>query len=283
MRPQFTDRCAFGLASMQEVETARKPLAQFVTWIGERAQVALSTKFLDSYENLAKKVRAGEIDVAWLPPVVYVLLERAQLVDAMVSNHRAGQAAFHGVLLVRSDAPTHSLDGLRGSRVAWVDPLSASGYVIPRIQLAMLGVDPRKTFSEERFVGSHDAAVRAVACGDADVAATFARIDGAGNVTSGSWSQLRDVRADVRVLWVFSAIPSDVIAARRGYPVALRDRVTEALVASTVDPQAAKLVKRLFGVEEFRRGHMQNYVSLRRAIEKASAGSLIDDLPLASI
>ena len=34
---------------------------------------------------------------------------------------------------------------------------------MPRIQLATLGIDPRKAFAEEVFTGSHDAAVRAVA------------------------------------------------------------------------------------------------------------------------
>jgi phosphate/phosphite/phosphonate ABC transporter binding protein len=277
-RPKFSDRCAFGLASMQEVETARKPLAQLVTWMGARAHVALSTKFEGSYAALAARIREGTIDVAWLPPVVYVLLERAGLVDAIVSNHRAGQAAFHGVLLVHADAPIHTLDGLRGARVAWVDPLSASGYVMPRVQLAILGIDPRKTFAEERFVGSHDAAVRAVARGEADVAATFARVDGAGNVTSGSWRNLPDARAEVRVLWTFGAIPGDVIAARRGFDARVRERITEAFVAATHDAETAKLARRLFGVEEFRRGHMKSYESFRRMIEKASASSLIDDL-----
>jgi phosphate/phosphite/phosphonate ABC transporter binding protein len=282
-RSRFSDRCAFGLASMQDVETARTPLAQWITWVGQHARVAVSTKFQDSYAELAARIREGAVDVAWLPPVVYVALERAQVVEALVSNHRAGQAAFHGVLLVHASSKFHSLDALRGARVAWVDPCSASGYVMPRIQLAMLGIDPRKAFGEETFTGSHDASVRAVAEGEVDAAATFARVDGAGNVTAGSWSQLPDMRSRVRVLWTFGAIPSDVIAARTDFPKALRDRMTEALVASTRDPEASVLARRLFGVEEFRRGNMKSYASLRRAIEKASAGKLIDALPLASL
>jgi phosphate/phosphite/phosphonate ABC transporter binding protein len=282
-RPRYSDRCAFGLASMQDVETARAPLAQWVTWVGQHAKVALSTKFQDSYAELAARVRDGSVDVAWLPPVVYVALERAKVVEPLVSNHRAGQAAFHGVLLVHASSKLQSLDSMRGARVAWVDPCSASGYVMPRIQLAMLGIDPRKAFGEETFTGSHDASVRAVAEGDVDVAATFARVDGAGNVTAGSWSQLPEMRSRVRVLWTLGAIPSDVIAARIDFSKALRDRMTDALVASTRDPQAALLARRLFGVEEFRRGNMKSYASLRRAIEKASAGKLIDALPLASL
>ncbi|MGO8992705.1 MAG: phosphate/phosphite/phosphonate ABC transporter substrate-binding protein [Polyangiaceae bacterium] len=283
MRPRFADRCTLGLASVQGAESAREPLTQFVTWMGARAQIAISTKAVASYAALAKSVREGALDVVWLPPVLYVALERDGLVVPLVSNHRGGEAAFHGVLLVRTNAPIHTLDGLRGLRAAWVDPCSASGYVMPRIQLAALGIDPRKAFAEEVFTGSHDAAVRAVVDGEADVTATFARIDGAGHVTSGSWSQVPEARAQVRVLWTLGAIPSDVIAARTAYPAELRERITEALVASTNDAQIAPIARRLFGVEEFRRGHMRSYASLRRAIEKASASALIDDLHLASL
>jgi phosphate/phosphite/phosphonate ABC transporter binding protein len=283
MRHKFPDHCVFGLASMQGVETARGPLGAWMTWIGERAQVELSTKFLDSYASLAAHVRDVSIDVAWLPPVVYVALERSNAVAPMVSNHRAGESAFHGVLLVHSSATIHTLDGLRGMKVAWVDPCSASGYVMPRIQLAMLGIDPRTAFDEEVFTGSHDASVRALAEGEVDVAATFARVDGAGNVTAGSWSLLEGMRSRVRVFWTFGAIPSDVIVARAGYASEVRERIAAAFVASTNDPVAGPLARRLFGVEEFRRGHMRSYASLRRAIEKASANKLIDALPLESL
>jgi phosphate/phosphite/phosphonate ABC transporter binding protein len=283
VRPRFADRCVFGLASVQGADSARQPLVDFVSWTGERAQIEISTKAAASYAELAKRIREGALDVAWLPPVLYVALERDGIVAPLVSNHRAGEAAFHGVLLVHASAPIHSLDGLRGLRVAWVDPCSASGYVIPRIQLAALGIDPRKTFASETFTGSHDAAVRAVAEGEADVTATFARIDGAGHVTSGSWSQLPEARAHVRVLWTLGAIPSDVIAARVDYPAELRERIAEAFVASTNDARITPVARRLFGVEEFRRGHMRSYSSLRRAIEKASASALIDDLHLASL
>ena len=125
--------------------------------------------------------------------------------------------------------------------------------------------------------------MRALVASEVDVAATFARVDGAGHVTAGSWSQMEGMRSRVRVLWTFGAIPSDVIVARAGYPKELRDRVADALVASTNDPKAAPLARRLFGVEEFRRGHVKSYESLGRAIEQASANKLIDALPLASL
>jgi phosphonate transport system substrate-binding protein len=283
MRSSYPDRCVLGLASMQNAESAREPLAAFVTWLGERAKVELDTKFVDSYDALARMLRQEEVHVAWLPPVVFVVLHEAKIVDPLVGNHRAGQAAFHCALVVHADSRIHTLDGLRGTRAAWIDPFSASGYVMPRIQLAALGVDPRTVFAEQRFLGSHDAAINAVLDNEADVAGTFARVDGAGIVTSGGWSQLPRARSMVRVLATFGHIPADVIAVHRHVASDLRERLTVAFVAASFDAQASALVRRLFGVEEFRRDDTQSYASLRRAVIEAHAKGLLEHLDLGAL
>ena len=280
MRTPHEERCVLGLASMQNVASAKEPLTQFVTWFGERADVSVDTKFVDSYGALARLLHEGEVQIAWLPPVVFVALQKAKIVDPLVSNHRAGHAAFHSALVVHADSGIKSLYGLTKSRVAWVDPYSASGYVLPRIQLNALGFDPRTLFTEEKFVGSHDAAIDAVLYGEADVAGTFARVDGAGLVSSGSWSQLQRARSMIKVLTVFGTIPSDVIAVHRDVPEPLRVRLRDAFVAASFDSAASVLVRRLFGVEEFRRGSMLDYTGLRNALEQASKIGLLDALDL---
>jgi phosphate/phosphite/phosphonate ABC transporter binding protein len=278
MRSSYSESCVLGLASMQNADSARPPLAAFATWIGDRAQAELSVKFVDSYEALAECLRQKKVDFAWLPPIVFVLLEKAGVVEPLVSNHRGGQAAFQAVLVVHADSRIRTLDGLRGTRAAWVDPYSATGYVLPRVQLAALGVDPRTAFAAQRFYGSHDAALSAIVSGQADVAGTFARVDGAGIVSSGSWSNLLHVRSMVRVLATLGTIPADAIAVRNDVDPALRERMAEAFVAASNDEMAVKLIRRLFGVEEFRRGNLRSYAALRTTVEQGRASGLLDEL-----
>ncbi len=272
------DRCVFALASMQNAASARPPMAAFALWLGDHANAVVSTRFLDSYGALAAKLRDGEVDLAWVPPVVFVLLQKEGIVAPLVSNHRGGHAAIQSVLVVHADSKIRTLDGLRGTRAAWVDPYSATGYVVPRLHLAAFGVDPRTAFASQRFLGSHDAVLEAVAARDADVAGTFARVDGAGIVSSGAWSNLPRIRSYLRVLATFGEIPADVIAVRPQMPLALRDRLADAFVASSNAALCSALIKRLFGVEEFRRGNMKSYVALRAAVEKAREGGLLADL-----
>ena len=42
---------------------------------------------------------------------------------------------------------------------------SAAGFVLPRVKLALLGVDPRTVFRTEKFHGSHRAALQALVDG----------------------------------------------------------------------------------------------------------------------
>ncbi|MFO0645144.1 MAG: PhnD/SsuA/transferrin family substrate-binding protein [Polyangiales bacterium] len=48
---------------------------------------------------------------------------------------------------------------MRGASIAWVDPTSTSGYVIPRYLVIERGFDPSRFFSRQVFAGQHDAAV----------------------------------------------------------------------------------------------------------------------------
>ena len=77
---------------------------------------------------------------------------------------------------------------------------SASGYVVPRVGLAAVGVDPRVAFAEERFWHSHEAVVRAVVAGRADFGATYAGVGPGGEITRGSWMDVQGADEAVRVL-----------------------------------------------------------------------------------
>jgi ABC-type phosphate/phosphonate transport system substrate-binding protein len=194
----------------------------------------------------------------------------------LVTHRRAGTSGYQSVLVVRGTSRIHMLDGLRGASAAWVDPLSASGYVLPRIQLAALGIDPRDLFGEERFYGSHGAAVKAVLDGHADVAATFGGVDGAGAPGRGSWSDDGGSPGDLRVLATFGAIPSDLIAIRRDIAPDVRRALAAAFVDACIDPTTAPVARRFFGVDGFAPDGFASYDGLRRALDAAAARGLLE-------
>jgi ABC-type phosphate/phosphonate transport system substrate-binding protein len=265
----------FAYAAHAASSATKRHMGDFLAVIGRLSGLDFGVAEADSYRKLARLVHERAVDVAWLPPIPYLALEQQQAVVPLVSHERGGSTQFHCVLIVGAESKIHHPVGLRGKRAAWVDPLSAAGYVIPRIHLAAMGVDPRSAFASEHFYGSHEAVVRAVVGGKADFGATYARGEVEGAKVRGAWSDLEGADEAVRVLCAFGAVPSDVIAARPDLAGNVRFRVARALMDASKDAQGKLLMGELFGVDDFKPWASASYDLLRSATRSAAAGGLL--------
>jgi len=188
---------------------------------------------------------------------------------------RGGSATDDAALVVRTDSKIEEIEDLRGARAGWVDPWSAAGFVMPRLELATRGVDPRTLFRTERFVGSHRAAIEAGMEGACDVAGTFARPEKSDSTeTSGGWSEVEN--ADVRLLGRFGKIPPDVVAVRRNLPPKAHEKILGALRAATKSDEARPLLKAVFGGEDLTEELDEGYEKLRNRLDGAIARGLFD-------
>ena len=261
---------AFGFVMASGADDFAPKVQRFLRAMSKHASVELELHEAASYEDLAKDVKKGRVDVAWLPPIVHLRL--ASDVVPLGSILRDGRTTYEAALIVRTDSKAKTIANLRGMRAGWVDRWSAAGFVLPRVNLALLGIDARTYFRSETFYGSHRGVVQALLDGSCDVAGTYAQADGKGKVKGGSWSDVPG--AEVRVLTTFGAIPPDVIAARSGLPEAQRDAVRDALRANCMDTEGRKLFRDVFGGETFVEDATKSYESLARALDMAQARGL---------
>jgi phosphate/phosphite/phosphonate ABC transporter binding protein len=265
-----TGPLAFGVVMASGADELGPKVERFLRAMSKRAHLELELHEARSYEDLAKDVKKGRVDVAWLPPIVHVRL--ASEVVPLGSVLRDGRTTYEAALIVRKDAKAKTLAHLRGMRAGWVDRWSAAGFVLPRVNLALLGIDARTYFRSESFHGSHRGVVKALLDGACDVAGTYAQADGKGKVKGGAWTEVPG--AEVRVLTTFGAIPPDVIAARSGLPEAQRDAVRDALRASCMDTEGKRLFRDVFGGETFIEDATKSYESLARALDMAQVRGL---------
>jgi phosphate/phosphite/phosphonate ABC transporter binding protein len=262
----------FGIVVQEAQSPLTAKLDEMLLWMTDKLGAKIERRDSRSYEALAQDVREGKVDVAWLPPIVYVRV--AESVVPLGSFLRGGRAAFEAALVVLKDSRIKAIEGLRGTRAGWVDPWSAAGFVLPRVKLALLGVDPRTVFRTERFHGSHRAALQALVDGACDVVGTYARADDKGDITAGAWSEIAG--AEVRVLATFGAIPPDVLAARKDLAETERTRILDVLRSATKDDEARAILKSIFGGDELREGLANGYDALKDALEMATARGLFD-------
>lgn len=262
----------FGIVVQEAQSPVVAKVDEMLAWMTTQLDAKIERRDSKSYEALAQDVRDGKVDIAWLPPIVYLRL--AESVVPLGSFLRGGHAAYEAALVVKKDSRIKAIEGLRSTRAGWVDPWSAAGFVLPRVKLALLGVDPRTVFRTETFHGSHRVALQALIDGACDVVGTYARADDQGEITAGAWSEIEG--AEVRVLATFGAIPPDVLAARKGLPDADRERILDVLRLATKEDRARGILKAIFGGDELREGLANGYDALQSALDMATARGLFD-------
>jgi len=257
-----------GYASGPENKVAARKMAELANLMGRLALIEIGVRAFESYDDLTQTMFRGEVDLAWLPPISFLALVSKDAVAPLAAVRRV---PYQSAIIVAEDSPLTKPGTLVGQRAAWVDLHSASGYVIPRLKLARFGIDPRTAFSHERFWGSHEAVVAAVANGTADFGATWSQSNG-----SGPWSRTAH---RVRTLATFGSIPPDVIAARSDLAKPTRKSIVNALKTIQDERQSRWLVSHVMGTEAFYRPNLELYGPLQDAVGEAFSQGLLGDEP----
>ncbi len=255
-------RLVFGLVASAHDEKGAARFEELASWLRTHAALDLERSAESTYYDLAGSVREGRCDIAWLPPVAYAWL--AEAVTPLGSIVRDGRTSYASTLVVTDESPIHGVDELRGARAGWVDPWSAAGYVVPRIELAKAGIDPAHGFASETFYGTHREALEALRRGDCDFAGTY----------DGAWAELEGLQ--VRKILTFGSIPPDVLVVRRNLAPAPHELALAAFQAACSSETAKPLLRAVFGGDALGEGIEPGHATLRRAYESAVANGLFD-------
>jgi phosphate/phosphite/phosphonate ABC transporter binding protein len=266
-------RVLFGLVPPPAFDAAESRVNTVLRGVSEQAGVSVMRRHVESYDHLAGRLRAGELDVAWLPPILFARLVADGIVHELVSAERAGRDTYTSVLIARADAGISTRMDLAGKRVGWVDPLSATGYVVPRVRLAAAGFHPAKTFRSETFLGSHHAVARAVLDRGVEVGATFAGFGDAGEPVRGPFLELGPRSEEILIVDSFSTIPPDVIAVRPSVPEDVQERLAKAF--EDAEGPTLDAIRRVFGVVRFVREPITGYDLLRTEVDQGVESGLI--------
>lgn len=178
-KPKEKDELQLGfvpLVDQDKLEDLTEPLTNILTdKLGKKVSMFTSTNYVGVVEALG----SGKVDFAIIPPFAYVLANKNGGAEVLLSAlNKDGKNYYRSELLVRKDSgikEAYDKDGyeaLKGKKVAFVDPESASGYIYPGAMLVKGGLDLEKDV-EYMFAGGHDKAVQMLLNGDVDVCATY--------------------------------------------------------------------------------------------------------------
>ena len=260
----------FPAENAQEMESTASELAHALAdrlHLPVRAYVALD------YTALVEAMRSGQVQFGWLTPAPLVLAERLFGAQIILTQVRGGSPTYYGAIVVRQDSPITDVMQLRGKTIAWVDPQSTSGYVVPRWQLLSRGIDPAHFFRQQLFAGGHDSAVLAVESGQVDAAAVWADPPSDG---TGAWTRFLQHHpgAGLRPILYTPPVPSDAVAVdpkfAKAHPL-LVGSVRAALIALGQSDDGRAILRRLNATDGFVPANPAQYELVRKAFEATRA------------
>jgi phosphonate transport system substrate-binding protein len=138
--------------------------------IGMKVKMFTATDYAGVVEAMRKK----RIDIAWFGPLSYYLAEQEAGAEAFAVGIRVGSDSptYKSILVAPCNSGIKSFQDLKGKNVAFVDPASTSGNLMPTFMLKQeTGQLPQQYFGKFIYAGSHDAAELAVKNKTVDAAA----------------------------------------------------------------------------------------------------------------
>src|SRR5213595_257493 len=216
---------------------------------GLRINVTVMTRYAAQVEAMC----AGSVDMGFFAPLQMTLLLSKGCGTPVLGALRkddTGQLAttYKSQILVKADSGIKDINGLKGKKFAFVDPLSASGYVYPTLVVKnKTGQDPKTFFSSTIFAGGHPQAALAVYQGTVDGAATF--IDARDSLVATT----PDIKTKTKVIDTAGPIPNDGVAVAKGFPDDVAKQVKQALIDYSKTDDGKKVFSALFswdGIQE---------------------------------
>ena len=191
------------------------------------------------YNAIIEALRTGSADMAYMGSQALALgVERTDL-EPIVMKAEDGdpdKAIYHSVLITNSaNSDINSIEDIKGRTMAFVDPDSTSGNLVPTAEIIQafpdenLNSDNLHTngdfFEAVSYSGSHQAGLQAIVKGDVDVAPISDQIL-ASEIANGNAAE-----GDVKVIHESGAIPAEAMVVAEHVDAATRDMLTEFLTS----------------------------------------------------
>jgi phosphonate transport system substrate-binding protein len=138
--------------------------------LGQKIKMFTATDYAGVIEAMKKK----RVDIAWFGPLSYYLAEQEAGAEAFAVGIREGSNSptYKSIIVTPCDSGIKSIKDLKGKSVAFVDPASTSGGLMPTYMVKQAtGQMPQEFFGKFTYAGSHDAAELAVKNKTVDAAA----------------------------------------------------------------------------------------------------------------
>lgn len=242
-------------------ELARKagPLMKYLeSQLGIKVEYTPVTDYAAAVEALVHR----KVDLAWFGGFTFVQASVRSGGKIIPLVQREEDERFRSVF-ISADPAIRSLADLKGKDVSFGSQSSTSGHLMPRSFLLQAGLNPEKDFRRVAYSGAHDATIAAVASGKVQ----------AGALNISVWEKFvadkKVVTARVQVFYTTPTYYDYNWSVHADLPVALRDRLSQALLALSRNDSAGREILDLQRATRFVPSKAEHYKGIEAAARSA--------------
>jgi phosphonate transport system substrate-binding protein len=216
---------SFSSVSSENQAATQARFADLARVFKERTGVEMRIFTASDYAGTVQALTSGQIQMGQMGASAYASawIDSDGAVEPLVTNKESdGALGYHSILIVKSDSPYQKLEDLKGKTLAWADPNSTSGYLVPLVSLRGAGIEPEKFFGRTLFSGGHEQSVLGVINGQLDSAFTWtSKGHNAGQIRAMVDRGLLKMD-QFRVVWESPLIPNPLVVIRKDMPEDLK-------------------------------------------------------------
>lgn len=229
-------------------------------------EVTIPQSFIAVVEAFGTK----RADVAAINTFGYVLANKKYGAEARLTVLRHGSDTYQSQFIVKAGSSIKKIEDLANKKIAFVEPASMSGYILPLKSLKDKKIEPKETV----FAGKHDNVVSMVYNGQVEAGATFyspptkddkgvEKMEDARRLVL---TQYPDVEKKVVILSLSSSIKNDPIIFRKDLPEEMKTKIIDAMMAFIATPEGKNAFKAIYGVTEVKKATDADYDEIRNML-----------------
>jgi phosphonate transport system substrate-binding protein len=248
-----------------KIITSTNKLIEFLT-----AQTGYSfvTYTPSNYIVAVEAFGSNKADIGFLNTFSYILAHSKYGAEAVLKIvRRNGDTTYGGQFLTYVGSGIDSVQQLEGKRVAFVDPASASGYILPKARLKELGVKP----AQEVFAQRHDNVVMMIYQHRVDAGAAYysdpdKQTGELQDAIALVLKQYPDAAQKIKTIGFTERIANDPVIVRKDFPPEMKSRIIAAIRAFAERPDGKKALIGLYGIEGLLPCQDSDYQQLRNML-----------------
>lgn len=228
-----------------------------------------------SYIAVVEAFGTKRADVAAFNTFGYILANEKYGVEAKLTVLRHGLATYQSQFIVKEGSSIKKIEDLAGKKVAFVEPASTSGYLLPLKTLKDKGIVPKETV----FAGKHDNVVSMVYQGQVDAGATFysppfkddkgvEQVEDARRLVL---TQYPDVVQKVKIISLSEPITNDPIVFRKEMPEEMKNKIVDSMISFVATEEGKAAFKAIYGITEVKKATDADYDAARAMLKAAGA------------